>query len=364
MKFWAKSITSLLAILLFGMSTSISHAAESHAWVFVSAGNSNEILLYRLNQRDGSLEQVKSFPVAGGPGSLALHPDGKHLYAALRNTKSVATYDFSAKTGELTLINSTPVINNPVYLHIDRTGKYVLMASFNGNQAATYPLKADFSLSPEAASVITTDKNPHSILTDKSDRFVYIPNMGGNIVQQYNFDKNSGKLESFNPPDIKAAPGDGPRHLAFHPIYPWLFVVNETGGSVSSYRHDSIRGGLTLIEHYSTLPADFTGRNTCADVHITPDGKYLYTSNRGHDSIAAFAIEQEQGKLKPIGHYATEKTPRAFAIEPMGNFLIAAGQSSDRLATYRINRQNGSLEPLKVYPTGKSPAWVLIVQAD
>ncbi len=338
--------------------------AESKALVYISAGGSNEILLYHLNQSDGSLSAVKSFPAEGGPGALTLHPDGKHLYAALRSSKSVATYELAPTTGELALKGITPVINNPVYLHIDRSGKFLLMASFNGNQAATYRLNADLTVTNAAATVIATDKNPHSLLTDASDRFVYIPNMGGNVVQQYAFDKDTGALNPLRLPAITAAPGDGPRHLTFHPTKPWLFVVNETGSTVTGYRHDAAHGGITAIERYSTLPADFTGKNTCADIHVTPDGKFLYASNRGHDSIAAFAIDQTTGKLKVLGQTPTEKTPRAFELDPTGNFLIAAGQSSHQLAVYRIDRKTGGLIPLKIHPTGKSPAWVLIRQGE
>lgn len=355
-------VLCLVITLLIG--TSPMANADTKAWVYVSAGGSNEILLYSLNQTDGSLTAVKSFPIEGGPGALTLHPDGKHLYAALRNSKSVAMYELAPTTGELTLKGTTPVVNNPVYLHIDRSGKFLLMASFNGNQAATYRLNDDLTVTNAPSTVIATDKNPHSLLTDASDRFVYIPNMGGNLVQQYAFDKETGALNPLRLPAVTAALGDGPRHLAFHPIKPWLFVVNETGGTVTSYRHDVFHGGIMAIERYSTLPADFKGRNTAADIHVRHDGKFLYTSNRGHDSIATFAIEQDTGKLKPLGHTPTEKTPRAFELDPTGSFLIAAGQSSNQLATYRIDRQTGLLTPLKVYPTGKSPAWVLIRQGE
>jgi 6-phosphogluconolactonase len=238
------------------------------------------------------------------------------------------------------------------------------MASFNGNQAATYRLNADLTVTNEAATVIATDKNPHSLLTDASDRFVYIPNMGGNLVQQFNFDKETGALNPMRLPAVTAAAGDGPRHLVFHPIKPWLFVVNETGSTVTSYRHDPLHGGITAIERYTTLPADFKGKNTTADIHVTADGKFLYASNRGHDSIASYAIEENTGKLRPLGQTPTEKTPRAFEIDPSGNFLIAAGQSSHQVAVYRVDRKGGGLTPLKVYPTGKSPAWVLMRQGE
>lgn len=347
-------------VLGFNFLTGNATAASNTSLVYISASGDNQILLYHLNTETGELTAKGSFPAENGPGPLTLHPDGKHLYAALRSTKSVGTYELNPKHGMLKQLATTPVVNNPVYLAIDHTGKFLLMASYNGDQAATYPLNEDFTVNSNAATVIATGKNPHSIMTDPSNKFVYIPNCGSDQVQQYHFDAKKGSLNPLRLAAVSTPEKDGPRHFTFHPTKPWLFVVNEKGSTVTSYEYSPDHGSLKAIDRLSTLPADFTGKNTCADIHITPDGKYLYASNRGHDSLAAYAIDGASGKLKPLGNTPTEKTPREFDIDPSGDFLIAAGQNSNQLAVYRIDKSSGALKPLKVYPTGKTPMWVLI----
>jgi 6-phosphogluconolactonase len=335
-------------------------AEENKSYVYVSAGGDNRILLYDLNTDTGELTEKGNFVAEGGPGPLTLHPDGKHLYAALRTTKSVATYELNPTDGALKQLAITPVVNNPVYLAIDHRGQFLLMASYNGDQAATYRLNEDLTVSSNPSTIIATGKNPHSILIDPSNQFVYIPNCGSDQVQQYHFDPKTGALNPLRLPAVSTPAKDGPRHFIFYPGKPWAFVVNEKGSTVTSYEYSPEHGSLKALERLTTLPADYTGKNASADIHLTPDGKFLYASNRGHDSLAAFSVDQTNGKLKPMGQTATEKTPRAFEIDPGGDFLVAAGQNSNQLVVYRIDRKTGSLKPLKVYPTGKSPAWVLI----
>jgi len=348
------------ALLVLGLLCGGWRSQAGTSLVYVSASGDNRILLYHLDTESGALTEKGSFPAENGPGPLTLHPDGKHLYAALRSNKSVGTYELNPKDGVLKPLSITPVVNNPVYLAIDHTGKFLLMASYNGDQAATYPLHDDFTVSSNPATVIATGKNPHSIMTDPSNKFVYIPNCGSDQVQQYHFDVKTGALNPLRLAAVTTPEKDGPRHITFHPKKPWVFVVNEKGSTVTSYEYSPDHGSLKAIDRLPTLPADYTGKNTTADIHVTPDGKYLYASNRGHDSLAAYAIDNVTGKLKPLGTTPTEKTPREFEIDPSGDFLIAAGQASHQLAVYRIDRGTGALNPLKVYPTGKTPMWVLI----
>ena len=358
------SSTFLSALSVFCLIGSLIQASAGSSHVYVSAGNDNRILLYHLNTDTGDLTEKGSYAAEGGPGPLAFHPDGKHLYAALRTVKSVATYELNSADGSLKQMSVIPVVNNPVYLAIDRTGQHLLMASYNGNQAATYRLNSDLTVSSNASTVIATGKNPHSLLTDPSNKFVYIPNCGSDQVQQYAFDVKTGSLNPLRLAAVTTPTNDGPRHLTLHPSKPWIFVVNEKGSTVTSYEYSPEHGSMKAMDRQSTLPTDFAGKNTTADIHVTPDGKFVYASNRGHDSLAAYAVDQNTGKLKPLGQTPTEKTPREFEIDPSGNFLIAAGQNSHQLAVYRVDRSTGALKPLKVYPTGKGPAWVLIRKAN
>lgn len=357
---WPRAFLAAITLLASLIAAS---AADHKSFVYVSAGADNRILLYHLDTKSGELTEHGSFAADKGPGSLALHPDGKHLYAALRSNQSAATYELNTADGSLKQIGITPLVNNPVYLAIDHTGRFLLMASYNGDQAGTYPLNDDLTVNSNAATVIATGKNPHSIMTDPSNRFVYIPNCGSDQVQQFSFDAKTGALNPLRLAAVTTPAKDGPRHFIFHPTKQWVFVVNEKGSTVTSYEYSREHGSLKALDRQTTLPADYTKGNATADIHVTPDGKFLYASNRGHDSIATFAIDQTNGKLTPLGQTPTEKTPREFDIDPSGDFLISAGQNSHQLIVYRIAKDTGALKPLKVYPTGKSPAWVLIVPA-
>ncbi|HEY1173549.1 MAG TPA: lactonase family protein [Verrucomicrobiae bacterium] len=351
----------ILLLLCLSIACSRVSAATSH--VYVSAGTDNRIILYHLDTKTGKLTEKGNVATEGGPGALAFHPDGKHLYAALRTIKSVATYEINPADGSLKLKAITPVVNNPVYLAIDRTGSHLLMASYNGDQAATYRLNEDRTVTNAPSTIIATGKNPHSILTDPSNKFVYIPNCGSDQVQQYSFDAKTGALSPLRLAAVTTPANEGPRHFTFHPSKPWVLVVNEKASTVTSYEYSTEHGSMKVLDRQPTLPSDFSGKNTTADIHVTPDGKFVYASNRGHDSLAAYAIDQTNGKLKPLGQTPTEKTPREFDIDPGGDFLIAAGQASHQLATYRIDRDSGALKPLNFYLTGKGPAWVLIREA-
>ena len=201
--------------------------------------------------------------------------------------------------------------------------------------------------------------------TDASNRFVFVPHtVPRNAIYQFHFDEDTGTLTQNPVGNLNPGAPIGPRHFCFHPSKPILYFSNEQGSSVSAYTLWEEEHPGTLIdlqEDLSTLPADFEEDNTCAQIHIDPQGTFLYVSNRGHDSIAGFAVDEESGKLSAIGQQLTEPTPRVFNIDGTGNFLFAGGQGSGRLATYRINRQSGELSPLTTYAVGESPMWVLFI---
>jgi 6-phosphogluconolactonase len=282
------------------------------------------------------------------------------LYVGVRSKNSVATLAIDPRNGQLKQLGMTPVADNPVYLATDKQGNYLLTAYYGAAKAAIYPIKPDGTIDSNATSLVTTDKNPHSIQADPSNQFVFVPNTGADKVLQFKFDSASGKITPNSPAELATGTSTGPRHFWFHPRGNFVYFVNEKGSSVTACRLDGGSGTLAAFQTISTLPEDFTGNNTCAHIETTPDGKHLYASNRGHDSLAIFSIDAESGRLTAVGHQPTEKTPRAFAIDPSGQFLLAAGQGSNQLATYRVG-DHGRLQPLAVYPAGKSPAWVQIV---
>jgi 6-phosphogluconolactonase len=199
--------------------------------------------------------------------------------------------------------------------------------------------------------------------TDPSNRFAFVPHIAGangpNRIYQFKFDENTGRLTPNSTPQVIPAEEAGPRHFCFHPSRDMLYFSNEQDCSVTAYDFDSTAGTLTALQTVSTLPEGYEGENSCAQIQISPSGRFLYAPNRGHDSIACFTVDPSTGLLTSLGQVPSEAVPRAFSIDPTGNFLYAAGLESGRLASYRIDGDTGELEPLEVYDVGEGPMWVL-----
>jgi 6-phosphogluconolactonase len=212
------------------------------------------------------------------------------------------------------------------------------------------------------ADVKTTGVHPHAILVDPSNRFAFVPNLGSNTISQFRFDAAQGKLVPNTPPDVSTEPRSEPRHLVFHPNGKFAYLMDEAGSRMEAYALDGRTGTLSRLGSMPTLPAgaDASG-NTGADVHVSPSGKFLYGSNRGHDSIVVYAIDHD-GTLSLVGHEKTRgRTPRNFGIDPSGAFLFAANQDSRSMGVFRIDRTRGTLDHLRTIPTAGSPYWVGVV---
>lgn len=351
---------SLLALLL---TATLPLASRAHAAtvLYVANGGSKDISVFHLDTASGALSTRGAVALEGAPGPLAISPDRQFLYAALRPTKSVQTLRVDRATGALSPASTTVTGVNAAYLITDRAGRHLLSADYGGDRVTVHPVDAGGKIGATPTADLATGRNPHSIQSDAANRFVFVPLCGADQVLQFQF--KDGRLEPNSPPAVAFKAVDGPRHFAFHPKGDFVYVVNEKSSSVTALAFDRKGGVLTALQTLPTLPADFTGKNTCADIHVTPDGKFLYASNRGHDSLAGYAVDAKSGRLTALGNFATEKTPREFDIDPGGQFLFAAGQGSDRLAAYRIEA-DGKLTPLKTYDVGKSPAWVLAVKLE
>ncbi len=359
------------AAVLSGGASSASRAdaadktsAVDGAWVIVSVGGEKKLAIHAQDAKTGELTPRGQVDLPGAPGSLALNADGTRLYAAIRTGGEVATLAVDRAAGKLKLLATTKVEGNPVYLAVDPSGRYLLTSYYSDGKAAVYRLAADGTVEPEATAVVATRKNPHCILPHPQQPFVYVPNTGADVVLQYRLDGRTGALQPAEKHEVPNVAGSGPRHAFFHPSQPWLYVVNEKDSSVTLFEVQKENGALTQVQKLSTLPAGFSGSNTCADIEVTPDGKYLYASNRGHDSLAMFAIDAKSGHLTALGQVATEKTPREFAIDPSGKFVYSAGQGSGKLAAYRIDAKTGKLQPFATYEVGPSPAWVLALPRE
>jgi 6-phosphogluconolactonase len=239
---------------------------------------------------------------------------------------------------------------------VDREGKFVLVAHYAGGCVSVLPIREDGRLG-EPTDIIRHQgsgvnpqrreaPHPHSVNLDAANRFLFVPDLGLDKIMIYRVDATQGKLKPNDEPWARVKAGAGPRHFDFHPNGKYAYVINELDSTFTAFAYDNERGRLREIETVSTLPEGFTGTNTCADVHVAPSGKFLYGSNRGHDSIATFAINEDTGKLTYVAHEPTQgKTPRNFAIDPTGNFLLAANQNSDTIVTFRIDRTTGKLSP-------------------
>lgn len=336
--------------------------SQAASYVYISLGGEKKIAIYQQNEADGKLTHLSDVKVPGAPGCLEVDPEKKYLFVSIRSAKEFMSFSINPENGALTLISAVPAGGNAAYIATDRKGRHLLSAYYGEGKVAVHRLKKDGTILPEILQTIPTDKNAHAILPDQSNRYVFVPHTGPNAVYQFLWNEAEGKLKANEPAIFEAAPEMEPRHLAVSKDNRFIYFDNEKGSSVTACKLDSETGTLKAFQTISTLPADFEGKNTCADIELSPSGKNLYASNRGHDSIACFAVDPQTGKLKSLGQAATEKTPRSFNIDPEGHFLYAAGQNNGKLAAYRIDSQTGKLTRIDTYEVGKSPSWVEVVK--
>lgn len=330
-----------------------------HTYLYASLDNDNKIAIYKVDTINGTLSLVEKAATVGTVGSLAISRSKKYLYAAIRSTGEVSSFAIDASTGKLRHIKTTPVLDNPVYIIPDKTNKHLLTAYYNAGKMAVYPITGDSIIEPMATVYQDAGVNPHCIQTSANNQFLYVTARASDFILQFQFNSSSGTVVPNNPDKINVETGTGPRHMTFHPAKSILYVINENRNSISAYNIDA-KGLLTNFQNISTLPSDYSGDNTCADIHITPDGKYLYASNRGHNSIAAYSVSSN-GLLTLINQYATEPTPREFALSTHGDFLYAGGEGSGKIVAYTIN-ENGTLTKFASYVAGTKVTWILITR--
>jgi 6-phosphogluconolactonase len=294
---------------------------------------------------------------------MAVSPNKKRLYVGLRNEPFTAvTFAIDGKTGKLTLVGPGPLADSMAYVSTDRTGKYLLSASYGGHKVTVNPIGAD-GVVQAAAQNITTLQNAHAILADPSNKYVLHTSLGGDVVYQQKFDAKTGKLSPNDPPTVSVKAKAGPRHLVFSPNRKFVYLLNELDASIYVFPWDAKTGTLKKeTQVASALPKDFSGKPWAADIHVTPDGRFLYASERTTSTLAAYRVDAGTGALTAIDTYPTEKQPRGFAIDPSGKFLLAVGQLSNSMSSYAIDKKDGKLTKLKEYPMGKNPNWVEIVK--
>ena len=322
-------------------------------------GQARGIYQVAVDSTTGQLYRTGVIPDITNPSFLVLSSDGRYLYAVSEvgggadSTGYVHAYRIEGGEGQL--LNRQPSHGiAPCHLAVHPSGNYLFTANYGGG-IAMYPIREDGAL--DAASHVLyfegsgphprqKASHPHSIAIDQAGRFAYVADLGTDKIMIFLIDLENGKLEAANTPFARLAPGAGPRHLAFHPNGQLLYAINELNNSITLFGYDRADGSLEALQTIGTLPRDYTGDNSCADIHIDPSGRYLYGSNRGHNSIAVFSVNSKNGFLEPVGYQPTGgAVPRNFNILPDGRRLYVANQNSNNIVYFNIDPDSGRLTP-------------------
>ncbi len=333
----------------------MSQQAEA-MWFYVGGTG---ISIYRLDLSTGDLVEMSTVSDVKNPSFQAIHPMNRSLYSVAEVEEGGALHAFAIDpaTGALRSLNHQSCMGaGPCHVSVDATGRVALVANYSSGGVAALPIREDGSLG-EATSVFQhegSSANPgrqqgphaHSITIDPGNRYAVSADLGIDKVMVYRLDPEKGTITPNEPPWVDVQAGAGPRHFAFHPNRKHAYLINELDNTAVAYTYDENRGVLQTIQVISTLPGDFTETSYCADIHVSPDGRFVYGTNRGHDSIVIFEVAPGTGKLTVVDYESTRgEFPRNFAVDPSGQFLFAANQNTDNIFTYRIDARTGRLTP-------------------
>ena len=355
----------------------------AYVGTYTSKTTSKGIYAYRFDSEKGQLTSISVAAETTDPSFLAVHPNGKFLYAVneIGNfnggpSGAVSAFAINAKTGALTFLNQVPTRGaGPCYVSLDKNGSFVLVANYDSGSIASFPVHDDGSLGTTSGFVQHSGSGPnkerqegphaHWIGTSPDNRFALAVDLGLDQVIVYGFESSRGIFTPLLSGFAKVKPGAGPRHLAFHPNGKFAYVLSEMESSVTVFSYQAKNGALTSEQTISALPKDYSGPKEAAEIAVHPSGKFLYTSNRGHDSIAIFAIDEKKGTLKSLGQVLTGgKTPRHFAIDPTGAYLLAENQESNNIVIFHIDPATGSLTPTGQTVEAPSPVCITFVAAQ
>lgn len=359
-------------------------------FVYVSAAEDGVINRYEMNAQSGALTPLGKTEAGKLVMPMALNPGKTLLYAVVRSQPlRVITYAIDPANGNLTPKATAPLPDSMANIATDRAGHFLFTASYGGDKVAVSKLDPDGAARTAAIQVIPTGKNAHSMQADRTNRFVYASNLGSNQVLQFRFDAKTGQLTPNDPALVKARPDNGPRHMAFSNDDKYLYVINELSGNVIQFGIDPKKGTLSEIDYVGTVPADSglapggartampanatSGANTvvenddgkpkiwAADIHMTPNGKFIYTTERTKSHVALLSVAPGTGKLTYVTNYPTEEQPRGFQIDASGKFLVMSGEKSNQISSYRIDAKTGALTLAGRAPVGADANWVEIV---
>ncbi len=377
----------IAALIIPFLSIGINQSYSEETFVYVSNGEDGDIAIMKMDPETGDMKLVDKAPAGPNVKHMALSPDHRFLYASIRSEPfSVVTYTINPNTGNLSQLSKELLPHNMAYISVDQTGRFLFSVSYTDAKIVVNPIGLDGVVKSEPVQVISTGSNPHSILVDRTNQFVYVPHLGNAQIKQFLFNESTGVLTPNDPEFVYTKDGSGPRHFDFSPNNRFVYVSNEMDGMIYFYKIDNETGSLTEMQRISAIPSNLSfepstpangdgdgdsapalkdGGDTTfgvADIHVTPNGKWLYVSVRATNTITAFGVDPHTGNLTYIGSYDTEKTPRGINIDPRGNFVIAAGQESGHVSVHIINQETGELKLSNRYETGKDPNWIESVE--
>jgi 6-phosphogluconolactonase len=333
------------------------------AWlhVLVACADSREIRVLALDPQAATLELRQTLPVDGQVMPMVVSADRRRVYAALRSPPhTLLTLELDPAEGRLRELARASLPDSMAHLSLDRLGRWVFAAAYPGHLVSVSPID-EAGVAAEPVQVLPAGPHAHASLATRSNDHVFVTALGADEVLGLRFDAATGRLAPHPASRLACRPRSGPRHLLMHPRSDVVYLLNELDARVDVLALDPLRGVLQPLQTVSTLPPGFSGTRWAAELRLTPDGRHLYASERTSSTIAGFRVDHRQGRLTPIGQWATELQPRSFAIDPAGKWLVAAGQLSHRVALHAIDRDSGRLSPRAQVPCGRNPAWVEIV---
>lgn len=335
--------------------------------VYVSNAGSKEVFALAMNRATGALDLLEKTPVPGtdkpSPASLPMTTsrDRRFLYAQLRSAPyPVSTFEIMRPSGRLRHIAETPLVDQMAYINTDHQGKYLLAASYVGAKLGIYPIdKATGIPEAKATQILDTKPKAHCVYVGAGNN-LYVPVLGGDEVLELRLDPAAGTVSPNGPGAVHTKAGAGPRHFTIHPNGKWAYLLTETTATIGTY---AVAGDGTLSEVAFVDTGDWNGKDSAAasDIHVTPDGRFLYAAVRTTSLLHGYRIDPAAGTLTPMGKFPTEKTPRGFNIDPRGKFLLSVGMDSNAMTVHAINAASGALDPIGHYPMGTQPNWIEIV---
>lgn len=340
----------------------LSGASSAATWVYVSNADSQDVSVFALDRAAATLTPVETVPLGGMAMPMAFSPDKRVLYVALRSQPfRVVSLAVDPASGKLRKLGEAPLADSMANIDTDATGRWLFAASYGGHKITVNSIGKDGAVGA-VQQLIPTAPNAHAIHADAANRYVFATSLGGDNLSSWRFDAETGRLSANEPALTTITPEkSGPRHFVWDKAQRHMYVLDELDAGLHVMAYDAARGTLRAVQRTTTLPAGFTGKPWAADLHLSPDGRTLYASERTSSTLSTFRVDPATGQLDALGQVPTEKTPRGFAIDASGRFLIAAGQDSHSVSLHPIDPATGLPGTPTRVPAGKNPNWVEIV---